>query len=119
MLVMIIKTTKSAILIISILFSFCILSKFEFNFSLFRKNYEINNIYSQNNSSNYVPNVSIASLSTNHSKEKNKNIKLTAIDSGECGNNLKWTFDTDTGLLEITGSGPMENYQWYISSKQE
>ena len=30
--------------------------------------------------------------------------------SGTCGDNLTWTLDTSTGVLEITGFGEMENY---------
>ena len=39
--------------------------------------------------------------------------------SGMCGDNLTWTLDTSTGVLEITGSGPMYDYDeskyvpWY------
>ena len=34
---------------------------------------------------------------------------------GQCGSNLRWQFDPDSGELAITGSGPMYNY----SSNQE
>ena len=43
------------------------------------------------------------------------------IASGECGENLTWTFDSN-GLLTISGTGPMENYAvwsnvpWYAYS---
>ena len=30
--------------------------------------------------------------------------------SGDCGDNLTWSFDPDTGILTIEGSGPMWNY---------
>ena len=30
--------------------------------------------------------------------------------SGSCGDNLTWTLDTDTGVLEIEGTGKMTNY---------
>ncbi|MBQ9117022.1 MAG: leucine-rich repeat protein, partial [Clostridia bacterium] len=30
--------------------------------------------------------------------------------SGDCGDNVKWSLDTDTGVLSITGSGVMANY---------
>ena len=39
--------------------------------------------------------------------------------SGSCGENVYWSLDTETGLLEITGSGEMEDFQdfddipWY------
>ena len=33
--------------------------------------------------------------------------------SGSCGENVKWRLDTVTGLLEITGSGEMEDYDYY------
>ena len=32
--------------------------------------------------------------------------------SGSCGNNLTWTFDTDTGALNITGTGSMTSKPW-------
>ncbi len=32
--------------------------------------------------------------------------------SGTCGDNLTWSVDTDTGVLEITGTGPMTDYQY-------
>ena len=38
--------------------------------------------------------------------------------SGTCGTNVKWSLDTETGLLKITGTGAMNNYHlvyspWY------
>ena len=37
--------------------------------------------------------------------------------SGSCGKNVKWSLDTETGLLKITGSGEMIDYRydnpWY------
>ncbi|MDO5446904.1 MAG: hypothetical protein Q4F34_03900, partial [Prevotellaceae bacterium] len=35
--------------------------------------------------------------------------------SGSCGENAQWSLDTETGLLSITGSGDMANYN--ISSR--
>lgn len=35
-----------------------------------------------------------------------------ASDSGTCGDNLTWSFDTETGVLDITGSGAMTNYSF-------
>jgi len=32
--------------------------------------------------------------------------------SGTCGDNLTWTLDTDTGLLEISGTGEMRDYKY-------
>ena len=32
--------------------------------------------------------------------------------SGTCGAKLTWTFNTETGLLKIEGSGEMDNYDW-------
>lgn len=32
--------------------------------------------------------------------------------SGSCGDNLTWSFNPDTGLLSIEGSGPMNNYYY-------
>ena len=40
--------------------------------------------------------------------------------SGSCGESVNWSLDTETGLLEITGSGKMEDYYsvdgspWYL-----
>jgi len=40
--------------------------------------------------------------------------------SGKCGGNLTWTFDEETGVLDITGTGDMYNYDddvpWYSYS---
>lgn len=33
--------------------------------------------------------------------------------SGSCGKDVNWTLDTETGLLEITGSGDMKDYDDY------
>ena len=33
--------------------------------------------------------------------------------SGSCGESVNWSLDTETGLLEITGSGEMEDYEDY------
>ena len=38
--------------------------------------------------------------------------------SGSCGESVNWSLDTETGLLEITGSGKMTDYgngnaPWY------
>ena len=32
--------------------------------------------------------------------------------SGSCGKQLAWTLDTETGILEITGTGEMTGYPW-------
>ena len=37
----------------------------------------------------------------------------SADTSGQCGDNLYWSFDEDTGTLTITGSGDMWNYDSY------
>ena len=34
----------------------------------------------------------------------------TGTYSGKCGENLKWSLDTSTGVLSITGSGTMDSY---------
>ncbi len=36
--------------------------------------------------------------------------------SGPCGDNAKWSFDTTTGLLSITGSGSMTDYNFYFNA---
>ena len=33
--------------------------------------------------------------------------------SGACGDSLNWSLDTDTGFLDITGSGDMYNYSYH------
>ena len=38
--------------------------------------------------------------------------------SGECGENVKWTFDDSTGTLYIFGNGSMTNYTGYTSYGQ-
>ncbi len=47
-------------------------------------------------------------------------VKSYAVYSGSCGESVNWSLDTQTGLLEITGSGEMEDYDyvdgtpWYL-----
>ncbi len=36
--------------------------------------------------------------------------------SGTCGDNLNWSLDTDTGVLNITGMGAMNNWSSYTSA---
>ena len=33
--------------------------------------------------------------------------------TGTCGDNLQWSYDTDTHALAITGSGDMWDYDYY------
>ncbi len=33
--------------------------------------------------------------------------------SGKCGDNLTWSLDTDTGVLTISGTGDMDNWNYY------
>ncbi len=33
--------------------------------------------------------------------------------SGNCGSNVTWSLDTDTGILDITGTGNMNSRPWY------
>ena len=46
-------------------------------------------------------------------------LNTTAATSGSCGENLRWTFDNRTGILEISGSGEMTDWNsttevpWY------
>ena len=35
-----------------------------------------------------------------------------AATSGTCGKNLTWKFDEEAGILTISGTGPMTNYDW-------
>lgn len=35
--------------------------------------------------------------------------------SGKCGENLTWSLDVNTGVLTISGTGPMDNYDGSIS----
>ncbi|MBQ3195558.1 MAG: leucine-rich repeat protein [Clostridia bacterium] len=44
-----------------------------------------------------------------------EDINPKTIYSGTCGDNLMWTFDTDTGVLNIEGTGDMANYSYYNS----
>ena len=38
--------------------------------------------------------------------------KGTVVQSGSCGENVKWAWDND-GILTISGTGPMENYKGF------
>jgi len=58
--------------------------------------------------------VSGEALSENASSDKEFEVSEQAAYSGTCGENLTWTFDTETGVLDITGSGDMTN--WTSSS---
>ena len=41
------------------------------------------------------------------------NIKASALNSsGQCGENVYWTFDESTGLLTVSGEGEMRSYHW-------
>ena len=40
------------------------------------------------------------------------NIKIAAVSGGACGNNLTWLLDKESGVLTISGSGRMDNYNW-------
>ena len=37
----------------------------------------------------------------------------SADDSGTCGDNLTWTYESATNTLTISGTGNMNNYQSY------
>ncbi len=49
-----------------------------------------------------------------------------AADSGTCGENLSWSFEPDTGVITISGTGPMTDYShtstneipWYHHASQ-
>ena len=43
----------------------------------------------------------------------NINAEVYTGNCGANGDNVKWTLDTETGLLEIYGSGDMKNYSDY------
>ena len=38
---------------------------------------------------------------------------LATVYSGSCGESVNWSLDTETGLLEIMGSGEMEDYDYF------
>jgi|GEM_PF-1377538 len=42
-------------------------------------------------------------------------VMAALADSGTCGDNVSWTFDSTTGVLTISGSGPMTDYFSYRS----
>jgi len=37
------------------------------------------------------------------------------VHKGSCGQNLKWRLDTETGILDITGSGDMYDYSYFYT----
>ena len=37
--------------------------------------------------------------------------------SGKCGDNLTWSLDTSTGVLNITGTGDMRDYSYSSYSR--
>ena len=37
---------------------------------------------------------------------------FAAIEEGTCGTNLKWTFNTVTGVLTISGTGKMSDFSY-------
>lgn len=39
----------------------------------------------------------------------------TADDSGTCGANLRWEYKSDTGELFISGTGPMNDYSYFVA----
>ena len=39
-------------------------------------------------------------------------VKSYAVYSGFCGESVNWSLDTETGLLEITGSGEIAGYSY-------
>lgn len=39
--------------------------------------------------------------------------KVTEDPNGKCGENLKWVFDDESGILTISGHGNMNNYETY------
>lgn len=42
------------------------------------------------------------------------NVFAAESTSGTCGENLTWTFNTETGVLTIDGTGKMTNYDAFI-----
>ncbi len=54
---------------------------------------------------------------TEHEEPKKTEITepTRAVYSGTCGADLTWTLDTETGVLEITGTGDMTNWSSYSS----
>lgn len=66
------------------------------NFSIKNFEHKIYNIFKSNNSEKNMPERKI----------------LTA--SGSCGENATWNFDTNTGVLTISGSGAMDDYSYNL-----
>ena len=54
------------------------------------------------------------SVSVTERKEKPEPLK--EVYSGTCGANLYWELDSETGVLEITGTGDMDNWTYYSHS---
>lgn len=75
------------------------------NFSDLSKMY-IHNFYSSEKGSRYI-NVEYYGYRTYFE------YKVTEDPNGKCGDNLKWVFDDESGILTISGYGIMYNYKTY------
>ncbi len=58
----------------------------------------------------------VASIETAQAEPTVPAAELQTTDSGTCGANLTWSFDTDTGALTISGTGAMDDYKDVYSS---
>ena len=54
-----------------------------------------------------------ATSSAGNDKIKSATKHYTTVFGGKCGENVNWSLDTDTGILTISGTGAMEDYDAY------
>ena len=62
-----------------------------------------------------VPGSSVSAYTATSPWSGFRTIKDNGIYSGSCGDNVNYSLDTSTGLLSITGTGAMNNYDSYSS----
>ncbi len=62
-----------------------------------------------------LPQIAIPTRAAAYIEPQSPKAELQAAQSGTCGENLTWTLDTETGVLTISGTGPMEEFSFGAS----